>query len=231
MARGTSKTEPKCTRRTAGHSDSDEQRAMGSGSEAEWVALSELAPWKRNPRKNQPVDDVARSIIAFGWGSPILVRGEDLRIIAGHTRAKAAERLATLWRRARPREREDWHPDAIRTKNTGEVVIRRKHGLTDAQCDALALADNKLGEKADWDEHLSEVLASLETDGLLADLGFDDRELDKLLGSDMTSDVAADTFSASLKFQVLVVCKDEMHQGDVLAQLEAMGLECKPLIT
>lgn len=165
-------------------------------SAAEWMTLQGLTPWKRNPRKNAAaVDDVARSIIAFGWGAPILVRGEDSRIIAGHTRAKASERLQQLWRRARPREREDWHEDAIRTKDTGEVPVRRKFGLTEAQCDALAVADNKTGEKADWDDELlGSVLNDLADEGLVADLGFDDGELDKLLGEDESRSKVTDLF-------------------------------------
>jgi site-specific DNA-methyltransferase (adenine-specific) len=163
--------------------DQSRTRDAGPPPELEWLTVSFLSPWRRNPRKNtQAVDDVARSIIAFGWGAPILVRGEDDRIIAGHTRAKAAERLKQLWMRARTREREDWHPDAIRTKDTGEVPVRRKFGLTEAQCDALAVADNKTGEKADWDDELlGSVLADLAEEGLIADLGLDPGELDRLL--------------------------------------------------
>jgi hypothetical protein len=165
--------------------------------ETEWVPLASLTHWARNPRKNdEAVDGVARSIIAFGWGSPILARAEDRRIIAGHTRAKAAARLAALWRRQSAREREDWHPDAVRTKDTGEVVVRWKAGLTDAQCDALAVADNKLGEKASWDQDLlSQVMASVADAGLVAPVGFSDAELDKMLGD---SSAATDLFEVDV---------------------------------
>jgi hypothetical protein len=159
-----------------------------------WEPVGSLKPWARNPRKNaDAVDAVAKSIIAFGWGAVVLVRGEDDRIIAGHTRAKAAQRLKQLWLRARPRERQDWHPDAIRTKDTGEVPVRRKFGLTEAQCDALAIADNKTGEVAAWDTgQLAGVVSDLAENGLVADIGLSDSELDKLLSADV--DAVDDVF-------------------------------------
>jgi hypothetical protein len=62
-------------------------------------------------------------------------------------------------------------------------VVRWKTGLTDAQCDALAIADNKLGEAARWDtDLLAPVMADIVDAGLVAPVGFSDAELDKLLG-------------------------------------------------
>jgi len=200
-------------------SDSDLEHA--SDDSGEWVALSSLAPWKRNPRKNQQVDGVARSMIAFGWGSPILARADDRRIIAGHTRAKAAERLKTLWRRASARDREAWHPDAIRAKNTGEVVVRWKHGLTEAQCDALALADNKIGEGATWDQDLlPEVIESVADAGLVDPIGFSDAELDKILGdnSAATELFEVDVSELDPRFTITVTgpLREQMHALEVI---------------
>lgn len=215
-------------------SERSPDRTIEANGADEWVPLSSLKHWARNPRRNdEAVDGVARSIIAFGWGSPVLVRGEDRRIIAGHTRSKAAARLAALWRRQNQRERADWHPDAVRTKDTGEVPVRWKMGLSDAQADALAVADNKLGEKAGWEtDLLGQVLADVADAGLVADVGFSDAELDKMLGDVASMDgAAADTAVSPLSYQVIVGCRDEAHQGEVLEQLEAIGLECRPLIT
>jgi hypothetical protein len=184
----------------------------------EWVPLSSLTHWARNPRRNDDaVDGVARSIIAFGWGSPILARSEDRRIIAGHTRAKAAARLPALWRRQSSREREDWHPDAVRTKDTAEVVVRWKAGLTDAQCDALAVADNKLGEKADWDKDLlADVLDGLPDPSLC---GFDDGELLRLCGADEDVEVSEVDVSESRVEFWLTVTGDITDQPEVLERL------------
>lgn len=128
---------------------------------AEWVALSALKTWKRNPRKNkEAISAVARSIESFGFGAPIVARREDNRIIAGHTRYEAAKRLAM------------------------ETVPVRFLDVTEEQANALALADNKLGEIAEWDDdQLKMILAELRSHDaeLPAIAGWSDEELAKLL--------------------------------------------------
>lgn len=128
---------------------------------AEYVALSTLRPWKRNPRKNkEAISAVARSIESFGFGAPIVARRSDSRIIAGHTRYEAAKRLAM------------------------ETVPVRFLDVTEEQANALALADNKLGEIAEWDDdQLKMILAELRSHDaeLPAIAGWSDEELAKLL--------------------------------------------------
>lgn len=59
----------------------------------EMVNISDIKPYKRNPRKNEnAVDKVAESIKQFGWQQPIVV-DKDGVIIVGHTRYKAAKKL------------------------------------------------------------------------------------------------------------------------------------------
>lgn len=122
-----------------------------------------LIPWKRNPRKNDPaVDAVAESIQRFGFGSPILAREDGGEIIAGHTRIKAAIKLGLT-----------------------QVPVRYLP-LSEAEAHALALADNKLGEIATWDDAgLAAVFAELEAGGEpTAGLGWEADEIDALLASD-----------------------------------------------
>lgn len=133
-----------------------DSRANGLEAAAVWVERSTLAPWKDNPRKNQKaIAKVAASIKRFGFGAPILARtgGE---VIAGHTRLLAAESLGL------------------------DRVPVRYLDLDPAEAHLLALADNKLGEVAEWDAALLTNILSkygLE-DAALA--GFDSAELDKL---------------------------------------------------
>lgn len=96
---------------------------------AEWVPRTSLVPWGKNPRKNDPaVKRVADSLNKFGWGSPIVARRETREIIAGHTRWKAAEVLGM------------------------EMVPARFVNLSERDAHLLALADNRLGEIAEWDD-------------------------------------------------------------------------------
>ncbi len=128
---------------------------------AVYVDPSTLVPWDGNPRINEHViDKIADSIQKFGFASPIVARLEDREIIAGHTRWEAARRLGI------------------------EKVPVRFMDITREQAHALALADNKLGELADWD--VSMLTASLDelrgsADGALAEVaGWDATELSTL---------------------------------------------------
>jgi len=57
------------------------------------IETSALEPWEKNPRLNDhAVDAVAKSVETFGFNVPILC-DENMKIIAGHTRWKAAKKL------------------------------------------------------------------------------------------------------------------------------------------
>lgn len=131
---------------------------------ATWEATDSLEPWGKNPRVNDgvPVDAVARSLKRFGFASPIIVQSSTRQIIAGHTRWKAAKSLGLA-----------------------EVPVRFMD-LEEGEALALALADNKLGELADWDDELLEsVIRDLDADGVdLDDLGWSDDELAAMLEID-----------------------------------------------
>ncbi len=127
-----------------------------------WVPISELKRWAKNPRNNAAaVAKVAQSIKRFGFGAPIVARKADRQIIAGHTRLLAAEKLALT-----------------------HVPVRFLD-LDPVDARLLALADNKLGEIAEWIEpQLAQVLAELKLeDADLLATGFDNGEIDRLLAA------------------------------------------------
>jgi site-specific DNA-methyltransferase (adenine-specific) len=127
---------------------------------AEWIAPDTLVPWAKNPRDNEhAVQAIADSISRFGFAAPIVARRADLRVIAGHTRLKAAQRLNL------------------------DLVPVRLLDVTEQEADALALADNRLGELAEWDDAaLGEALAELRAQGADLDgLGWAEHELDELI--------------------------------------------------
>lgn len=128
---------------------------------ATWEAIDSLTPWNKNPRRNDhAVKTVADSIRRFGFGSPIIARTADRVVIGGHTRLKAAQSLGM------------------------DKVPVRFLDLDPAEAAALALADNKLGELAEWDdEAVADILGELEQQGTPIDgLGWNDDELRELLG-------------------------------------------------
>jgi len=136
---------------------------------AEWVNIDKLTQWDQNPRINDAaVKDVVKSIKRFGFGSPILARRENGEVIAGHTRLKAAGILGLK-----------------------EVPVRYLD-LDQSEAHLLALADNRLGEKADWDDVL---LANVMSNFSLEDVdlaGWDNDAIEELGFSLLDSEPAKD---------------------------------------
>jgi ParB-like chromosome segregation protein Spo0J len=134
--------------------------------------IRDLLPNTNNARTHsvRQIEQIARSIERFGFNNPVLI-DTDNHILAGHGRLAAAERLGLA-----------------------SVPTLKIEHLTDAEKRAYVLADNRLAEKAGWDE---EILA-IELQGLI-DLdfdveltGFETGELDVLLdGQDVAGDDAA----------------------------------------
>lgn len=152
---------------------------------AEWIAIDSIAPWKANPRRNESaVEPVARSIARFGFGTPVLVRREDRELIAGHTRIEALKWLAgKVFDGGRWRKRRASEVFVLDGAPGPGFVPARMLDLSPAEAHALALADNKLGELAEWDdEKLSAALAELSGYGTsLDDLGWSGDDLGDLL--------------------------------------------------
>lgn len=124
----------------------------------ETVSIDKIKPYENNPRNNDDaVDAVANSIKEFGWQQPIVVDNGRV-IIAGHTRYKAAKKLGYR-----------------------EVPIFVAGKLTEEQVNAYRLADNKVGELAEWDDaELSEELNKI-LDINMADFGFKDEPISNVL--------------------------------------------------
>lgn len=115
--------------------------------------VSELIPYKNNPRINDnAVDAVAASIKEFGFQVPLVIDTNNV-IVAGHTRYKAALQLGL-----------------------DEVPCKLADELTPVQIKAFRLADNKVAELATWDEDLKFLeLSELEPLGIdMLQFGFDD---------------------------------------------------------
>ena len=136
---------------------------MASNDEAAavWVSVDDLTPWEDNPRRNEAaIPEVMASIRRFGFAAPIVARHADGEVIAGHTRLEAARRLGL------------------------DRVPVRYMDLDPADAHLLALADNRVGEIASWDDaKLAGVLADLDVGEDTEGLGFDEDELRDLLGT------------------------------------------------
>lgn len=95
------------------------------------IKLDKLIPYEKNPRINdKAVKYVAESIKEFGFKVPIVIDKNNV-IVAGHTRYKASIELGLT-----------------------EVPCIVADDLTEEQVKAFRLADNKVGEIAEWDFNL-----------------------------------------------------------------------------
>ena len=96
--------------------------------------ITDIHPYANNPRKNdQAVDAVANSIREFGFKVPVVI-DKNGEIIAGHTRYKAAKKLKLK-----------------------EIPCIIADDLTEEQIKAFRLADNKVGELAEWDLDMLDI--------------------------------------------------------------------------
>jgi hypothetical protein len=94
--------------------------------------IDSLVPFSRNARKHskRQIHQIAESIKAFGFTSPILIDRTNT-IVAGHARFAAAKLLGM-----------------------DQVPTIRLEGLSPDQIRAYVLADNRLAEKAGWDKSI-----------------------------------------------------------------------------
>ena len=116
----------------------------------EYVDINSIKPYKKNPRKNEDaIPYVMESIKQFGFKNPVILDKDNV-IVAGHTRIESAKRLGIT-----------------------EIPCIYADDLTDEQIRAFRLADNKVGEIAEWDIDLLDT----ELDDILnidmSDFGFD----------------------------------------------------------
>lgn len=110
------------------------------------VQIASVAQYPSNPRTHSvpQIEQIAASIVQFGWTNPLILDEHDT-LIAGHGRLQAAQKLHLI--------------------EAPAIVVE---GLSDAQKQALRIADNKLALNAGWDDDL---LRTELTD--LRDVGFD----------------------------------------------------------
>src|ERR1700680_1428664 len=113
-----------------------------------YAEIQNLAPYARNPppHSSRQIRQIADSIRTFGFTNPVLVNRSRM-IIAGHGRVAAAKLLGI-----------------------NKVPTICLENLTEDEIRAYILADNKLAEKAGWDNSILAIELEHLTSG---DLGFD----------------------------------------------------------
>src|SRR5262249_4267957 len=122
--------------------------------------------------------------------------------------------------------------EAAKLEHVTEVPVIVANGWSETQCQAYSIADNKLGEQSIWSEDLLIAELLKIKDELpftaVAALGFEDKELARLLAKE-APDVTAKL--TGLTYSVVVRCRDEQQQSELLERFEQEGLKCDALIS
>jgi len=137
--------------------------------EVRYVPIDQLREWEKNPRKNdKAAEKLARLIEQYGFVNPVIATPDNV-VRAGHTRIKAARRLGLK-----------------------EVPVIYVDFSSEKEAEAFSLADNKSHEWATWDfQALEEIVTNLIDAGVDQELlGFDEKELDRILRSFDLEEVA-----------------------------------------
>jgi ParB-like chromosome segregation protein Spo0J len=172
--------------------------------------LAKIKPSPLNARNHSEaqVKQLAGLIKKYGFTSPIIV-DEKNEILAGHGRYMAAGylKLAVV-----------------------PVVICR--GWSEKKKRAYRLADNRVAMNSSWDDDkLRKELRALDESPL--DLGFSKSELARLEipgyllddGETKTGQIGA------LSYSIIIRCKDEAHQLELLEKLSKQKLKVETLIS
>lgn len=204
----------------------------GEGEEddaAYWFDPAELVPWEDNPRltTDEHVAMIVRSIksvagfdpdkdvdnpadLERGFGAPVVARMANYEIIAGHSRVAAALALKM------PRV-------PVRFMDVDETAAHR-----------LARADNRLTELGAWD--FDALVRQLEIDArespaIIEVQGWTEKALAELkaLSAPIPAPGEGDASEESVDYAIIVNCNSELHQQQLLANMEMEGLSCRPL--
>ena len=172
--------------------------------------IEKLKVWEMNPRKNdEAFGKLSEMIQEYGFINPIIIDQNGV-IRAGHTRLKAAQKL-----------------------KRAHVPVLIYDFENEAQAIGYAIADNKVGEIADWDfEKLDVLMKELEEsdfDTLMT--GFDDEQRDF---SDSNQEIDIDSMEDEMKmvfkltaeqYDFVIQKLNDIDEEPESALLKALGYE------
>ena len=183
----------------------------------ESVPIGSLTNDPRNARLHDDANMAAivASLGRFGQQKPIVVDADGV-VLAGNGTLEAARRLG-------------W-----------TVITVSRSSLRGAEARAYAFADNRSGELAEWDlDEVNRTLSELDAGGFdVALLGISDAELAALADGDYETAHAFapkkpkdETSSAGQtitpQYKVIVTCKTEAEQAEIVTWLKRRGADYK----
>lgn len=183
------------------------------------MTLGDLKPDPKNARRHTPrnVGVIVDALQKVGAARSIVI-DEDNVILAGNATVDAAGEAGI--------ER----VQVVEADGNTLVAVRRT-GLSKKQKAALAIADNRAADLAEWDvDNLTGLAADVELD--LSEVGFTPEELESL-GVDLGEPEEPPSPGEAMgdeKWMVVVTCRDEADQVAFLEQMQKDGRACRALV-
>ncbi len=168
----------------------------------EHLPIPSLSPDPANARKHpdRNLEQIKASLRRFGQQKPIVIDANNV-VRAGNGTLAAAKALG--WK----------------------TIAAVRSDLVKSELTAYAIADNRSAELAEWD---AEILSATLTDPAIGDVGFSIDEIDKMLGKPM-EELTNEELPAE-KWLIVVTCKDEADQAEMLERFATDGIKCKAVI-
>jgi ParB-like chromosome segregation protein Spo0J len=179
-----------------------------------YVAAYAIEKLKFDPKnaKKHAKQTISDSIRANDFYGAALAQEKTGLVLAGHGRIAGAKRTGI--------------------KEVPVIFI----DVPDAVARRILAVDNGSTLEEGFDEaKLAALLEEIRDEGGLYGTGYDEADLDELLksaGADDDDD-AKETkpkLTAGLDYKIIVECKGEADQAEILAMLEADGYTCRPII-
>jgi ParB-like chromosome segregation protein Spo0J len=105
-----------------------------------------------------------------------------------------------------------------------ETIAVVRSDLQKTELTAYAIADNRTAELAEWDE---EVLSQILLDEEIGEVGFNEDEIAKFTEEKIDP---PDLELPAEKWLVVITCKNEHDQAEMLDRFTTEGLQCKALV-
>lgn len=176
----------------------------------EYHDFSEVIKWPRNP-KDHDSQSIQRSIVKFGFTSPIIVDGRSGKLVAGHGRLESLRRLK---KNRRP------CPKGIKEEGNKWLVpiVKGVSFDSDGEAEAYLMIDNRLVELGGWqDDILADIFTSMD-DSLKEYTGFFQEDIDQIIAKvapDAKTEVKVEEEELPLPRAEVCQEKWQVKEGDI----------------
>jgi hypothetical protein len=183
----------------------------GAKAQIEYMPLSQVRGALRNP-KDHDIGELHLSIERFGFADPPTINERTGRLVEGHGRVETLRQMKVAGEpepRYIRREGDEWMVP----------VVRGLSWQTDEEAEAYLIAHNRITEKGGWlDSVLTNVVSDLAAADALIGTGYDEQDVDRLLGDAARTDNALQTFEAETIEEVELSEQAKLNPEDRLEQ-------------